>query len=294
MLVELYPEPWRERYRSEIFALIEDDPPGLHGLGSLLIGAADAHLHPQQAWRRNSSPPARMRLSIGAIFCCWIALSLQGASFQKVTEGQPFASAEGRHPLLAAAHEAIFFAALLGAAAIAVAGGPLLWQALVRVRAERDRRLAALLCLPALALVCFGAETWLLAATAPARGRGFPAEFVLSAGLPWVLGSIACALVCALTPRAVLRRIDPSRSSLRRASLAGLALVLAMSVITLALIAYEISLSVEAPALASLSSGPLGGSTQAMLAVQCALAGLASVLALLSAARARRAVAEPA
>jgi hypothetical protein len=292
MLLALYPEPWRERYRQEVLALIEDDPPGVRGLCSLLSGAADAHLRPQQAWQRNSPPAVRMRLSVGAVFCCWIAVSLQGASFQKVTEGQPFAGAEARHPLMSLAHQAILAAALLGAAAVAVAGLPLLWQALVRVRQERDWRLAAMLCLPPLAVAGFLGEALILGALAPARNGGFPARFVLSAGLPFVLGSIVCALVCALSPRAVLGRIDPSRAALRRAALASIPLALAMCVITLALVVYELSLSLQAAALAALSSGPLGASTQAMLAGECALAALGCAFALIGAARARRAALE--
>jgi hypothetical protein len=294
VLVALYPEAWRERYRSEVLGLIDDDPPSVGGLASLLLGAGDAHLHPQRSWRHEISPLARVRLSVGAIFCCWIALSLQGASFQKLTEDQPFAGVEAHHRLLAAAHDAILAGALLGAGAIALAGLPLLWQALAQVRAERDWRLAAMLCLPLLAVGCFGAETWLLLAVAPARDGGFPATFVLGAGLPFVLGAIACALVCALTPRMVLRRIGASRRLLRRAALASIPLVLAMCVITVGLTVYEISLSLQAPGAAGAGNGPLGNSTQATLAVGCALATIATGLALLGSTRARRAAREAA
>ena len=37
VLLGLYPEAWRERYRSEVSALVEDDPPGVRGLASLLV-----------------------------------------------------------------------------------------------------------------------------------------------------------------------------------------------------------------------------------------------------------------
>jgi hypothetical protein len=81
-LIDLDHTAWRARYRTEILALIEDDPPGPRGLASLLAGAADAHLRPRSTWRLSVSPAVRMRLSGCAAFCCWIAMSLMGAGFQ--------------------------------------------------------------------------------------------------------------------------------------------------------------------------------------------------------------------
>jgi hypothetical protein len=290
LLVSVYPEPWRERYRAEMLALLEDDPPGVAGLASLLAGAAEAHLHSRQAWRGDSPPQARMRLSVGAIFCGWIALSLMGAGFQKETEN--FSAAAHRHPLLVLAHGAILAGALLGAAAIAVGGLPLLWQAIAQAYRRRDGRLAALLALPALAVLAFGGATWLLIAVAPARDGGFPATFVLAVGLPWTLAAITCALVCALVPRAVLRRVECTQGSLRLASRAGTTLALAMCAVTFALILYELSLCLQAPAQAGEATGPLGASVGATLAGHCLLAAIASAAALLSAVRARRAALE--
>jgi hypothetical protein len=293
-LLGLYPEPWRARYRAEMLALLEDDPPGARGLASLITGAARAHLRPAASAPLSASPAARMRLSLGGAFACWIALSLMGLGFQKVTEDGAFTAAAARHPLLSLAHGAIIAGAILGAAAIAVGGLPLLWAALARAVASRDRRLGSLLALPAGAVLCLALLTRLLAAAAPARDNGFPAGFVLSAGLPWVLLSIACAAVCALTPRLVMRRIAPSRRLLRCASFAALPLLAAMCLVTVGLSAYAVALYADAPAAAAAASGPLGESSGAMLLGHSLVSLLSTAVAALCAARAYRAARSPA
>jgi hypothetical protein len=126
-------------------------------------------------------------------------------------------------------------------------------------------------------------------AVAPARHGGFPAAFVLALGVPWMLGSLGCALTCALTPRAVLRRVEPTPRALRRAALAAAPLAAAMCLITAALVVYALYLPLVAGGLASESSGPLGASVTAMLAAQCLLAGAGSAAAVLAALRGRRA-----
>jgi hypothetical protein len=292
-LLVLYPEPWRTRYGAEMGALLEDDPPRARGLASLLRGAARAHLRPRGTWRGTASARARMRLSVGAAFACWIAISLMGMSFQKLTEGSAYEQAMHSHVLLSFAHEAIMAGALLGAIAIALAGLPLLWQASARALAERDLRLASLLALPPLALLGLLGITRLLAALAPAGHGRFAAAFVLGAGLPWVLASIACATVCALVPRPVMRRIAPSRATLRRASYATIPLLAGMAAITLSLTAYAIVLYLRAPALAAEASGPLGASSGAMLAAGCVVAAISTALAALAASRALHAARLP-
>jgi len=285
LLIELYPEHWRARYRAEMSALIEDDPPGLRGLASLLGGAADAHLRPGSA---AVSPQARMRLSISGMFAAWIALSVVGAGFQKATEEAAFSSAADRHPALAVAHDAILAGAVLGAAAIALGGLPLLWQALRQARVTRDARLAGLLALAPLSILVFAGLTWLAVALAPARGGGFPLGFVLGALAPWILAGLACAATCAIAPRLVLARVAVSPGSLRRAFLAGVALTLAMTLITAALLAYDVALGLQSPDLFARAGGPIGAGTGTMLAAGVLAAALCTALALLSAARARR------
>ncbi len=288
LLLGLYPHAWRKRYGTEVLGLIEDDPPGARELGSLLLGAADAHIRPGRQWSAAGSPLTRMRLSVVALFCCWIAISLNGIGFQKDTEDPEFIHAASKHPLLTISHDVVFTAALLGAAAVAVGGLPLLWRALMQALRDRDRRLLALLLAPALAVAGFGLFTWLLVLLAPIH-HGFTTSFVAFIQIPWRLSGWACAGVCALAPRFVLARARPRPQDLRRASWAGVALTLAMLLIAAGLIAYACALALQAGPLAAQSTAPLGASTGAMLAIYAAVATLIGAVALVAAKRARRA-----
>jgi len=288
-LLRLYPEAWRVRYGTEMRALIDDDPPAALGLASLLGGALHAHLRPRRCWRDAVGARRRMRLSIGALLACWMLTSLAGIGFQKITEEPAFATASEHHWPLAAAHAAILAGALLGAAAIAFGGLPLLASAVGRALRRRDVQLLLLLARPLFALAGFTALTALLLVIAPARGHGFPTGFVLTILVPWTLAAKAVALTCALTARAVLRRIELPCAALRRASLAGIALALAMCVVAAGLLMYVIALAGAAPALSAQATGPYGASTGASLAGACASAVVACALGLVAATCAGRA-----
>jgi len=293
LLVGLYPQAWQERYRVEMLALIEEDPPGLGGLASLVVGAADAHVRPRAAWSEQASPLTRMRVSVVGMFSCWIALSVVGAGFQKETEEAAFGAAGERHPVLAIAHGAVIGGAVLGALAIAIGGLPLVWEAIGDARARRDGRLVSLLALPAVAVGCFAALTLLLLVLGPSSAGGRTNSAPLGIFIPWLLGGIASAATCALAPRLVLGRAAVSRDSLRRASLSSMALWLAMGVISISLVVYEVALAWLAPDLAAQSGGPLGPSTGVMLVAGAAVAVASTALALVSCRRAVRAAALP-
>ncbi len=293
LLVGLYPQAWRERYEAEMRALIEDDPPGLGGLASLVAGALDAHARPRAAWSEQASPLTRMRVSVAGMFSCWIAVSVVGAVFQKETEEGAFGLAGARHHVLAIAHGAVIGGAVLGALAIAIGGVPLVWEAIGEARARRDWRLVGLLVLPAVAIVCFAAPTSLLRALA-GSSVGRPDHMAsLAIFIPWLLIGLACAATCALAPRMVLGRAEVSRDSLARASLASVALAVAMCVISLALVVYVVALASVGQGLWGVTGGPLGPSTGATLAVATAIAVASTALALVSCRRAVRAAALP-
>jgi hypothetical protein len=290
-LLALYPEAWRDRYGEEMLALLEDDPPRLRGLGSLLCGAVAAHLRPRASWR--GTPAARMRLSIGFLFGCWMLLSLGGLTFQKVTENipfdTPFGDASQQHQWIALGRAAILAGASLGALSIAIGGLPLLWLALRRALRAGEWRLRLLLALPALSLVAATAVGRALLLVAPARAYDFPASWVLAVIAPLSVVTIAWATGCALAARAVLRRIELPEPSLRRASLAGVALAAAMCAVTVGLAVYALALWQQAPGFSALATGPYGASTGATLAVDCAVSAALTAASILAAARAGRA-----
>jgi hypothetical protein len=285
-LLRLYPEPWRARYEDEMQALLEDDPPRVAGLLSLLRGAVHAHLRPQRCWSDDVPADARMRLSVGALFACWMLVSLAGSCFAKVTEH--FDPLEHEHELLIAARGMITSGAAIGAAAVALGGLPLVWQALRTAMHRRDRRLAALLVSPAVAGVCWWLLAVLLLVLAPSRHGRFPTSFVLEILLPITLAAAGCAVLGGLAPKAVMRRAQPPESLLRLAAWSGQALAVAILLVTVGLALYVPALWSVAGAGAA-PSGPFGFSTRATLCIALAGAALACGPALVAATRARRA-----
>lgn len=266
-LVALYPEPWRERYGEEMRALLEDDPPGARGLLSLLWGALRAHVRPQRCWRQRVESAAAMRLSVGALFACWMLVSVAGSAFAKLTEHMDYV--ERARPLLHVGRGLVVAGATLGALAVAAGGLPLVWHALREAARRRDRRLAVLLATPAIAGGMLLASSGLLVGIAPSRHNGFGAGFVLALPLPLTLGVLACALTGALAPKAVMRRSRPPASLLRVASWAGQVLALAIGLVAAGLALYVAKMwSADAGMGAS---GPLGLSTR--LTLVPALAG---------------------
>jgi hypothetical protein len=283
-LLHLYPLAWRRRYGEEMAALVEDDPPSLVGLATLLQGALRAHARPG-AWRTRVSAGERMSLSVWAVFCCWIGLSVAGATFQKETEEGPFAVAVAHHGALGLARALVIAGAALGAAAIAAGGLPLLWRALGQARAG-GTALRIGLVLPAAGLALFAAVTGVVLAVAPASIEGTSTALRLALLVPWWAAGGAFALCCALAPRIVLLRLEAPKDSLRRASYAGLVLLAAMALVTAGLAVYCLALVRVEPALSAQSGGPLWPSTGLVLGAGAALAAACTALAALSATRA--------
>jgi hypothetical protein len=75
-LVRLYPKRWRDRYEEEFLALLEERPPTARDMLDTILGALDAHLHPQgdvgpQPWTHRL--PGLFALLAGAM---WSAVFL--------------------------------------------------------------------------------------------------------------------------------------------------------------------------------------------------------------------------
>jgi hypothetical protein len=289
LLLALYPEPWRARYGEEMAALLEDDPPGARGLASMMFGAAAAHVRPRRPLREGIAPVEAMRLLVGGLFACWMLVSLAGVGFAQETEG--LSPVESAHPLLEVARGAIFAGAALGAVSLVVGGLPLVFQAFTAAFGRRDRRLASLLAAPVVAVILLAVFTAVLMALAPSRHGGFPASYVLEILLPFTLAGLGCALVCALAPKAAMRRAGPSASLLRGACRAGQALTVAIWLVAAGLAIYVPKLWTVSTAAGAEASGPFGASTRATLCLSLAAALLAGGSALIAAHRARVALA---
>jgi hypothetical protein len=283
-LLLLYPLAWRRRYGDEMTALLEDDPPSARGLATLVTGALRAHARPGP-WRTCASSVERMRLSLWAVFCCWIVLSVAGAAFQKETEHQHLSLAGPFHGAFGVARGLVIAGAVLGAAAIAAGGLPLLWQSLRQARGG-GAVLRASLVLPVAALLLFAVVTRLVLALEPESLAGTSIGVRLALVLPWWAAGAAFALSCALAPRMVLARVEASPASLRRASYAGLAVLSAMALVTAGLAVYGLGLLRLDPSVWSASAGPLWASTPLVVSGGAVLAATATALAGVSATRA--------
>jgi len=283
-LLRFYPLGWRRRYGEEMRALLEDDAPSVRGLATLVTGALRAHARPGP-WRASVAAGERVRLSLWATFACWIVLSIAGASFQKETEEGAFAAVASSHGVLGVARALVIAGAVLGSAAIAVGGLPLLWRALRSARTGGTAVRLALV-LPVVGLLLFAAVTRVVLALAPGtlEGASLGLRFVLA--VPWWAAGACFALSCALAPRIVLLRVEMPQSSLRRASRAGLVLLVAMALVTAGLATCCAALVRLVPSLAAQSGGPLWPSTALVLAAGVALAAACTALAAVSATRA--------
>lgn len=87
-LVRLYPAAWRERYEVELRALLDERPPDVLDRLDIILGAIDAHLHPQR--RHDPSEPAgtlgRLRLAgsvatIGGVLWTLASIGFYGAPY---------------------------------------------------------------------------------------------------------------------------------------------------------------------------------------------------------------------
>ncbi len=130
----LYPPAWRERYRDEVRALLEDTGSGPAAAASLAVRAVPAWVNPP---RHLHDREARMRASVGTVLLAWSALTAVGIVFIQLTQLQGF-RAPG-HPLVQWCY-LIFDAALAVSVLTAAAGGVPLWLQMIRLARRRRRR----------------------------------------------------------------------------------------------------------------------------------------------------------
>jgi hypothetical protein len=287
-LLFLFPQAWRERYETEMRALLAEQLIRPRTLMDLVRAAVDAHLHPGGL---RGAPLERMRGSVGAALCCWVAFVVCGSGFAKLTEDPSFAAAGISHPLLAGARLAVVILAALSLAAVLLGGARLIAEVLHEAWTERRRPLVRAASAPLAAVAAFAATTgviaWLLGA-----GR-LPAHsgYAWIAFLAWLAIGLGGAAVCALAPRAALREAHPRAAALRAGVRGAVALAIVLPLTTAAAAVYAAAIAIDAPSLAAAPNGPFRlVSTTAGLAALVALMATISALAAITGSRGLRAL----
>jgi hypothetical protein len=287
-LLVLFPQAWRERYELEMRALLAEQVIRPRTLVDLMRAAVDAHLHPDGL---RGAPLERMRGTVGAALCCWIAFVVCGSGFAKLTEDRSFAAAAMSHPLLAGARMAVVILAALSLAAVLLGGARLIAELLHEAWTERRRPLVRAASAPLAAVAVCAATTAVLAwlvggGRLPAHSGG-----AWIALLAWLAIGLGGAAVCGLAPRAALRHAHPRPAALRGGVRGAVALAILLALTTAATAVYAVAVAIDVPSLAAAPNGPFRlVSTTAGLAALVVLMATISALAAITGSRGLRAL----
>ena len=94
-LLRLYPAAWRERYETEFLVVLDGRPAGLRGWLDIVLGAVDAHLHPEligaepRPWTHRL--PGLFALGAGLIWSSFFVRALTGDPRQEWGDSIGFA-----------------------------------------------------------------------------------------------------------------------------------------------------------------------------------------------------------
>jgi hypothetical protein len=165
-LLRLYPTAWRERYGAEVTAVLQQHRVSLWTVGDVLVGALDAHLHPNLLPGRLSSMPHGIRTSEIVIFCAFVLFCLAWVPLRLVRDPLGvWEAAVGVHPALLTTLTILDVAGLIATLAILAGGLPILLAALAQTLAARRWGVLLLFAVPLLAVLAI-VVYWLVAAPA--------------------------------------------------------------------------------------------------------------------------------
>jgi len=139
-LLHLYPQKWRTRYGDEMAALLEACPFTPFVLLDVLLGALDAHLHPDILPEGVFGMTKRIRSAEIAIFCGFVIFGVAFLVLLRLPD--PLASwdpAAAAHPELNVLYRTAQWAGYAGLLALLAGGTPLVLVALKRAYQTRQR-----------------------------------------------------------------------------------------------------------------------------------------------------------
>jgi hypothetical protein len=174
-LLRLYPRAWRDRYGAEVTQLLQCHRVTLWTALDILLGALDAHVHPDLLPGRLTSMAHRMRTGEIAVFCAFVLFCLAWLPLTLVRDPLPvWKAATGMHPELLTLLDLLDLAGLIATLSILVGGLPILVSALVQAARIRRWRLLLLFAIPLLAVAVLVVYVVLALPASGARQSGAP------------------------------------------------------------------------------------------------------------------------
>ncbi len=247
-LLRCYPSAWRDRYETEMTELLEQHEITIATWFDLIRGALDARLDPAFAGQLGTKM-TRLRRSEIIVFCSFVAYSLAGIGFQKMTEDADKAGVMGAHLSVGIGYYTVIVGAVIAGLSILAGGLPVAVSVLRRAIDGRRLDVLGLLMIPVvlfLAVVGSGAYVTQSNATIHSTSVRGMIIFVL----------VAAAVSAAAVALAVSRS-DLGESTLRIARLPALVASLAMAVSLLGVVVWGLSLRSLSPSLFALDGGAL-------------------------------------
>jgi hypothetical protein len=283
LCLRLYPSAWRERYRDEYEALLDDHGADAGTLADMMRGVLDARVRDLAA----AAPERRQRAALSACLWAVAAAAAAVAGFAKMIEYEDFRAAAARHAPIAAGRDLTFAGA--GIVAVAVcAAGLVVAAALVRqLRRDRSELLGPLATVvAATAVVAAGPPALAVYAhTASPHGPHDPRTVAL-VGL-WLAVSAVAAAVGLTGAGRLLRRLPLRPRELWLAVRAAWVATGGIWLTAAGLVLWGTALATESAHLFGLSDGGLLATpTPATWAAQVVLGVGAAAVAVLALRRA--------
>ncbi len=279
LLTRLYPLAWRERYGAEFEELLQTEDASLRTAANVFRSALSEHIFPLRGLKMN-----RLPRSLAAILCAYLAVIAAGLNFYATIDDSTLATAMRTHLGLSAAWNLVALSsvfALMGAFAMLI---PLIVGALRFALSQRRRDiLIRLLVAPGAAVILF---TWVIGGAFVLGGHWAPAPWAIlgdwtpspdwpSLQVRWVLGSFTAALAVFLLIASsisvyqaiqrtqfdemrftVLHRLIAVRP-LQFARIPGIVTTVAISAMTVGVLAWGLIANLDATAAFHAYFGPL-------------------------------------
>ncbi len=296
-LLRWYPPAWRDRYGDELVVLMEDTygvdkPPFRARLGLMWSGSIE-HVR-EIGFGAGPAPGDQVRAGCLLVLWAWALFVVAGSGFAKFAEHWDGVTPPGDRGLPAMAYDVVQWSAGIGALFVAVAvvaGLPSLVRLVgdgdwVRVRRPVGRAAAAA---SVTLLLSIGVVIWGHQMDAQQRNGGSVPYEVLF--IVWALMLTATIVTSTGAAVGVARRVDVRRRVLQLQGALALLLALAMILIVCGMLAWWVSVAIDAPRfLSGHPSGPVGSSAPLTMVIVGLLMLAGSVLAITGAGRVARSI----